>query len=65
MDVIKWACRNCGETIGALTLLSLMQEAGARVYPSPSECSPGKIHNFVDPDLKNETAIAKAKGGSK
>lgn len=42
-------CRNCGSEMRRLMLLALLQDAGARVYPSVEYCAEGQHHDFSEP----------------
>lgn len=44
----KMKCKKCGETLLRLMILALAQDAGARVYPSATECLAGEEHEFVE-----------------
>lgn len=40
--VMNERCKKCGETLERLMLLAMIEDAGARVYPSASACE----HDF-------------------
>lgn len=47
MSVIEdMVCENCNQSAYALMLLAMLQDAGAKVYPSAKWCSENKGHNF-------------------
>jgi len=52
MDKMNQPCRNCGRTLTQLLLLAMMEDAGAKVYPSSGSCE----HEFPDslPDEPKE-----------
>ena len=41
-------CNNCGQSLKRLMLLALLEDAGAKVYPSSTHCRRGVEHNFED-----------------
>ena len=40
-------CENCGENAMSLILTAMMEDAGARCYPSSSHCTEEMKHKFV------------------
>ena len=41
-------CIKCGQTLYRLMLLALLEDAGAKVYPSAIQCSEGGEHDFEE-----------------
>lgn len=42
-------CRHCGMTVKRAMVLALLEDAGAKVYPSALHCAPKKEHDFSAP----------------
>jgi hypothetical protein len=47
-------CKKCNESLEWLIALSLMQDCGAKVYPSPLQCSGGGEHDFEFEEIKQK-----------
>ena len=41
-------CSKCKMTLKKMMLLAMLQDAGARVYPTALECSEGREHELID-----------------
>ena len=53
-------CKHCGENVNRLILLAMMEEAGAKCYPSSTHCTKETEHEFVQLEaeaLKNGTDV--------
>lgn len=43
-------CRKCKQTLHHLMCLALMEDAGAKCYPSATTCPEGGEHDFSEPE---------------
>ena len=48
--IVKSRCKHCGEPLDRLMLLALLQDLGAKVYPSATHCTKKRKHDFSVPD---------------